>query len=199
MFFYWSCWNQCRRACAYYFTLLFFMMTQWYGKAFRIICPLCADPPVTGGFPRPTRWTIDVLFVVKLNKPFDKEISSCQWFQTLWCPAKHSCNVTINKSWCQFDCALTKTRRTDNNLILSVPTDNIFREASYYMFLDWLNVQWSDDFLHLQVIWRLTTHRKFSTCLYHQCGPTAFTWGRLHRMLKVSILDMSLKIIDQML
>ena len=35
-----------------------------------------------------------------------------------------------------------------------------------------------------------------STFLDHQCGLAKFKWGRVHRMLKVSILDMSLKIID---
>ena len=71
--FYWSYWNQCSRMCAYHFTLPFFIMTPWYGNAFRIICPLCVNPSVTGGFPRPRRWTFDVFFVVRLNKLFDKE------------------------------------------------------------------------------------------------------------------------------
>ena len=71
--FYWSYWNQCSRMCAYHFTLPFFIMTPCYGDTFRIICPLCVNPSVTGGFPRPIRWTFDVFFVVKLNKLFNKE------------------------------------------------------------------------------------------------------------------------------
>ena len=50
-----------------------FMMTPWYGNAFRIICPLCGNQPIAGGFSRPIRWTFDIFFVVKLKKLSNKE------------------------------------------------------------------------------------------------------------------------------
>ena len=59
--------------CAYNFTLPFFMMTPWYGNGFQIICHLCGNQPITGGFPRPIRRTFEAFFVVNLNKLFNKE------------------------------------------------------------------------------------------------------------------------------